>query len=1076
MSSKLHLNFLGGFNITIDNQPSIQLSSHKAQALLCYLAVTGRAHSRSALAGLLWPDVPETNARMNLRKDLSRLRQVVRPYLIVNRDTVSFDTNSEYWLDVQALETQLDGVADGQIEIENLLNATALYHGDFLEGFYVLNAPTFEEWVLLQRGRLRETVLQALQKLTDLYITQGNPQEAIATIQRLLTLEPWREDAHYRLMELHAQSGQRALALTQYEKCRQVLAEELDVEPSTETQELYEQIRENKVPSMPIEPITLAAPANPVPVPLPAIPLHNLPVQTTPFVGREREQRELAHLLTDPTIRLVTILGPGGIGKTHLSIETASTLLDRYQHGIYFIPLAPLSEPGSMVATLAANIGLTFEKDKSSPQEQLLEYLRPRDILLVCDQSSEALQLFIQTGQRVCPGFVPTAADWSSIQQICQLVGGMPLGLILAASWLEVLSCAEIIAEIKESLDFLASDLRDLPERQRSLQAVFDSTWQRLSQSEQDVFKKLAIFNGGFTRNAAQAVAGASLATLTILNHKSLIRHNGNGRYEIHELLRQYALAALADQAAAVRDAHSAYYCTFLQEREGALKGAGQQATMTEIEADGENVRAAWQWATRTGHVEKLSHAIESLGLFYLWQSRFEEGRVLCEQTLTHLEKIQPQREVSSEVSCEVPCNTGPKLFPQSAQLRYGIRAAVWQSRFQRSLPRHMSSQEILRQARIWLEHSALEDLDTRAEEAQLLLEEAEAIAQWDRHWRLEQVEQSLNLFDRLSDNWSVAYGLDLLGRGLRETGQLANSEQRIEDGLALRQKIGDTRGIASSLANLANTVANMGRFEEAAQLYRQSITLFTELNDLSEQAYQTGRLAAALVHNGQFEESFQLLDESIKMYHALNFPTDPGITTILSGFALMHLGRYEEALPYHLNARSLSGRDTGYAWKDLGRTQQAMGNMIEAQASLEKALGLFRKRGDMNGLGQTLGSLGYLAWRQKNLPEAYNYIYENLKIAADTQVYLPSLTALSGIALLHMEAGRAEEALELYTLASTHKHVANSRWYADVAGQYIMATAKTLPSQVIETAQVRGYARQLAPTIQELSLTMADS
>jgi len=263
MSSKLHLNFLGGFNITIDNQPCIQLSSHKAQALLCYLAVTGRAHSRSALAGLLWPDVPETNARMNLRKDLSRLRQVVRPYLIVNRDTVSFDTNSEYWLDVQALETQLDGVADGQIEIENLLNATALYHGDFLEGFYVLNAPTFEEWVLLQRGRLRETVLQALQKLTDLYITQGNPQEAIATIQRLLTLEPWREDAHYRLMELHAQSGQRALALTQYEKCRQVLAEELDVEPSTETQELYEQIRENKVSSMPIEPITLAAPANP---------------------------------------------------------------------------------------------------------------------------------------------------------------------------------------------------------------------------------------------------------------------------------------------------------------------------------------------------------------------------------------------------------------------------------------------------------------------------------------------------------------------------------------------------------------------------------------------------------------------------------------------------------------------------------------------------------------------------------------------------------------------------------------------------------------------------------------------
>ena len=229
MSPELRLTLLGGFTVTLDHRPVAGLTSHKAQALLCYLAVTGRAFSRPALAGLLWPDIPEANARMNLRKELARLNQALGPYLRIDRESVALDPNANCWLDVKEFEALLDASPHQPPSIEKLTAAVALYQGDFLEGFYVLNGPTLEEWTLRQRGRLRERVLHALQTLVAAYIQQAHHNQAITTLHQLLALEPWREEAHCQLMRLYAQSGQRAAALAQYELCRQVLADELAV-------------------------------------------------------------------------------------------------------------------------------------------------------------------------------------------------------------------------------------------------------------------------------------------------------------------------------------------------------------------------------------------------------------------------------------------------------------------------------------------------------------------------------------------------------------------------------------------------------------------------------------------------------------------------------------------------------------------------------------------------------------------------------------------------------------------------------------------------------------------------------
>jgi DNA-binding SARP family transcriptional activator len=245
MQVELHLVLLGNVEMRRDGVPVTGFRSAKAQALLCYLAVTGRPHTRPALAGLLWGDMPEDKARMNLRQALTNLRRLLRPFLDITRHDVGFKPNCACWLDVERFEALAAG-ASAQAGAERLREAVELYRGDFLEGFYVRDAPEFEDWALAQRARLRELAMSALHRLAVHFTQQGDTGHAagIDYATRLLALEPWREAAHRDLMRLLAGSGQRGAALAQYETCRRVLAEELDVEPGPETTALYERVRD----------------------------------------------------------------------------------------------------------------------------------------------------------------------------------------------------------------------------------------------------------------------------------------------------------------------------------------------------------------------------------------------------------------------------------------------------------------------------------------------------------------------------------------------------------------------------------------------------------------------------------------------------------------------------------------------------------------------------------------------------------------------------------------------------------------------------------------------------------------
>ncbi|MGD1993269.1 MAG: LuxR C-terminal-related transcriptional regulator, partial [Anaerolineae bacterium] len=425
-------------------------------------------------------------------------------------------------------------------------------------------------------------------------------------------------------------------------------------------------------------------------------PPSNLPAEPTPFIGRGRELAQIRQRF--PKTRLLTLTGPGGIGKTRLALKTAREASDEFEDGVFFVSLAPIRSVKDITQTVAEAVRFPLATHET-PQHQLFRYLKKRQLLLVMDnfehlldgagfvsevlkaapavkilvtsrerlnlqgetvlavggmpfpdragsqdtQEYDAITLFKQRADRVRPGSDPSPVELAHISRICRIVQGMPLAIELAAAWLHILNVDEIAQELEKDLDILAAEVRDAPQRHRSIRAVFDHSWSLLDQSERQISMRLSVFRGGFTREAAQQVAGASLQQLARLVDKSLLRHDPDcGRLEVHELLRQYAqerLGETPEATASAQEAHADYYAEFMQQRWRHLKDGRQMLALAEIEADIENVRAAWRYLLDQKNAPRMWKFIKSLWQVYWIRWWNHAGMELFAEAVAALEE-----------------------------------------------------------------------------------------------------------------------------------------------------------------------------------------------------------------------------------------------------------------------------------------------------------------------------------------------------------------------------------------------------------------------------------------------------
>jgi predicted ATPase/DNA-binding SARP family transcriptional activator len=1102
--AKLNLSFLGPPHLELEGRP-ITLQRRKTLALLIYLVVTHQSHRRDSLAARLWPDSSQKNARASLSRELSILNKILGPgWLIVERETIGLAQAPDLWLDVAQFEEHLaacrtHGHPAGEVCpacLEPLSEATKLYRDHFLTGFSLSDCPDFDTWQTIQTESLRQALAGALARLIRLHRAQEDDQAAIAYARRWLAFDPLAETAHRHLMQLYAQTGQQAAALRQYQLCVQTLKDELGLPPSAETTALYERLRAGDLSrdrqGLGVRDQGLDVIQPPTPGPQPLVPPHNLPLQLTPFVGRETELAQIATRLADPTCRLLTLVGPGGSGKTRLALQAAQDLVESptgetpFSYGLYFVPLEAVSSADFLVSAIAEALDFAFYRDVT-PKQQLLDYLREKTILLILDnlehllsgadlvtdilvlaprvkvvvtsreslnlqgewlfpvdglpfpeseetkvaslEEYQAIQLFIQCARRVRPGF-SLAKEKEAVVRICQLVEGMPLGIELAAAWLKLFPCHKIAQEIERSLDFLTTSQRNVPARHRSMRAIIGRSWDLLSEAERGVLRRLAVFRGGFQGEAAEQIAGATFPILIALVEKSLLRLTPEGRYQMHELLQQFAeerLQSAPKEKEETQHLHCDYYLTFLQRREASLKGEQQQATLAEIRAEIENVGLGWIWAVDQGKVDQIDQALESLYEFYHTRSRFWEGKEAFEKAVTQL---QPTR--------------APEPGSQD-QKTQGVLAKLLarQGAFCEALGLYEPAKEFL--------------------------------------------QQSLALARDLNVRQEIAFALNALGDVVGQQGKFSEAEQRFQESLTISQELGNQAEVAYSLYRLGWVAQEQGAYPEAKQRYQESLMIGRAIRHQDWMAYCLDRLGAVAFFLGEYREAEQYYQESLAISNEIGNRVNQAMALGGLGWAAWGLGdaRLAGAAKSSIEESLAICREIGHRWHTAGRLGMLgdVANSLEeyeaARQAFREALAICREIGHSGGVGVAFWGLGEAACGRGDFQTSRKYLSEALKITMNTRFFPHALHALCVWATLLIREcdflgesspareRKKERALELLALIMHHPFT----WqiYKDQSAHLLAKLKAELPPKVVASALERGKARDLAATVAEL-------
>lgn len=1012
---------MGGLQIRIGEAVPIRFAARRAQVLLTYLAYQPAPVARADLAKFFFEDRETSQAMANLRSLFAQLPKEVKPFLDLGRKQVSC-LPGLVELDARRLEDELAAAIDPIDRTETLER----YRGDFLSGVFIRDSQAIESWIYRQRENLRQLVLDNHEVLAFHYFYNQNYARALSHASALIRTDPLRE-SYYRLqIRILARSGQPVAALEQYEACQRMMEEEFGAEPEPATLQLRARVEALRRRSR-----------------------ANLPGLLTPFVGRQVEMAELDERLDHPDQRLMTLIGPGGSGKTRLGTELAKRVQSDYLDGVAFVPFADIDDAAEIPRAVASALDIKLSGSKTS-LEQVLDVLASQEMLIVLDNlehllpaarapiqrllsgalaltllvtsrrplgienesvyplgglafvsggdaQDDAAQLFALSARRGLADFGITPANREAIQHICRLLDGLPLAIELAAGWSTILSPAEIAAELEAGLDVLESQIFGRPDRHQSLHAVFDYSWNYLSEIERLALQQLAGFRGGFSAEAANRIAGIKTVTIRGLVSHSLLQEQPDlERYQVLTVLRQYLAEKIPMSAAELadfREAHRNYYSEL-------LGSASSAETEPPLPLELENARLAWQSGADASEAGALSDMLEALVAHYLFRGPFSDmSRLLglaAEALVDEVNRVTRAKLLSEQARFLVLQGSYEPAAAAATQAVAGESTAELEPIFARAYlhwGQSLQAQGHYDEANEQYERSGDLAVNSGAFDIQAdSLRGLGIVASFRGDYPAARAffSQSLEIYQTLGDPYGEAGAFINLGLNAKNLGDLELAEDyyllalEINDVLGdelsrskifnnlgvvsrirgdygrarryfteaidLKAALGDDYGRGLALNNLANIASRIGHYETARISFEEALMINRKLGHQRMEGMLHSNLALLLHLNGQDEAGDRQARQAIELAERTgDRPTEAFARTHL-GHTLVARGQHAEAVAEYESARALRTADESHlvaeADAGLARAFLASGQLPRAVALVNELLTELDERG----------------------------------------------------------------------------------------------------------------------------------
>jgi non-specific serine/threonine protein kinase len=896
----IEFRLLGQFSVRQDGAP-IEIPSRPAQALLAYLLLTPNSpHRREKLAGLIWPDSTDANSRSYLRKALWQLRKSlpVEPgsseeYFLVDDISIAFNASSDYWLDADVVEER----PPGDSTIDELVEAVSAYQGELLPGFY-------EEWVALERDRIESAFDQKMNLLIDQLIEQSRWVEVVEQAEQWIALGKAPEPAYRALMTAHASLGDRAKVAAVYARCTEALLDELGVDPSKQTETLHSRLMSGEfepaagqvekpepgsIPSDDVQSVDerINSRKSRVKNQKPSQATHNLPSELSSFIGRRREISEVREQIG--SVRLVTLTGPGGCGKTRLALHVAGELLGEYPDGVYLVELESLSEAALVPQEAALAMGLSEAQDRN-PTQVLIEYLRNRWILLVFDNCEhviqscavlaeallkgcpqikilatsrealgvigevawtvpsltmppvsepvpfesladyDAIRLLIERSRAVRsdPDFELTEENAPAVIRICQRLDGIPLALELAAARLKALSFEQVASRLDDRFNLLTTGSRTALPRHQTLRATVDWSYELLPENEKTMLRQLSVFVGGWSLDAAESICRPLLGSFLPESDKVVIE--GSDALDLLTNLVEKSLVVVER-----RDGNARY--RMLE----TIRDYAREKRLETVE----------NTAIRNRHLEiylQMAERIEP-------NLQADDQAIWYDQLEMELDNIRAAIEWSM-----VSKEDGESRRP-AARVEAGLRLAGSLGWF---FQNRSHTETLDRLTRLLAQPMAAEQTKWRAKALN-----AAAMLYWSssNYREGERVlEEALNIGRKIEDPWNTAWALNYMGAIDNMQGSYDEAEAHLREGLALSREMGGAGSFCAAwaLVLLGDVSLYREEIKPAELLYEESVALLRELKNRNLLAYSARRLGYLALMSGEAERAIDLFRESL--------------------------------------------------------------------------------------------------------------------------------------------------------------------------------------------------------------------